>query len=182
MPARAASSEEAEASLIARARVGDDRAIHAIYGRHVRYVASVVYRLMGSDADVDDIVQETFLDGLDALGSLERPEALRGFLVTIAVRRAQRLLSQRRRRNALLSLFNYGAPEPSSASGLTGSLELYQTLAKLPADIRVAWTLARIHEFALPEVAKSCDVSLATVKRRIAEGDERLARMKEQES
>ena len=38
------------------------------------------------------------------------------------------------------------------------------------------WTLARVEELTLPEVAAACEVSLATIKRRIALADERLQR------
>ncbi len=166
---------ETEADLIGRARAGDDRAIRAMYGRHARYVAGVVYRLMGNDAELDDIVQETFLDGLDALSALERPEALRAWLVTIAVRKAHRILARRRRRHVLHGLFKQFSALSSDPRQGEPAFDLYEALEELPVDLRVPWTLSRIEQWTLPEVAKTCGVSLATVKRRISEAEARLA-------
>ena len=47
---------------------------------------------------------------------------------------------------------------------------LYAALDVLPADVRVPLVLHRVEGFGLEEVASLMEVSLATVKRRIAEG------------
>src|SRR5436190_514218 len=54
--------------------------------------------------------------------------------------------------------------------------ELYDALDRLPPDLRVPWVLARIEQSTLPEVARICEISLATVKRRIADADARIER------
>ena len=166
---------ETDAALVARAS-SDEHAFAALYGRHARYVAGVVYRILGNDADVDDLVQETFLDARAALKSLEDARALRAWLVTITVRRVHRHLKKRRRR----ALFFFGIAELSARSSDPRDREavddLYDALDTLPPDLRVPWSLARIEQLTLPEVAEACEVSLATVKRRIADADERIQR------
>ena len=47
---------------------------------------------------------------------------------------------------------------------------------RLPAKLRIPWVLSRIADESLPDVAVLCETSLATVKRRIALAEERLAR------
>ena len=54
--------------------------------------------------------------------------------------------------------------------------ELYDALSRVPADLRIPWVLHRVEHLSLPETAQACEVSLATVKRRIAEAEERLER------
>ena len=49
----------------------------SLYAAHARYVAGVVYRIMGSDPEIDDIVQETFIDAMDGLAKLVDPGAVR---------------------------------------------------------------------------------------------------------
>jgi RNA polymerase sigma-70 factor (ECF subfamily) len=44
---------------------------------------------------------------------------------------------------------------------------LYAVLDELPASDRTAWVLHRVEGETLPEVARLCGCSLATVKRRI---------------
>jgi RNA polymerase sigma-70 factor, ECF subfamily len=165
-----------DADLVRRAQAGDDHAIRAIYARHARYLAGVVYRIMGADHELDDIVQETFLDGLDGLDSLTNPDALRGWLATIAVRRVHRVLSRRRRRKTLLALFHRLSPTSSDPRTGEAASDLCDLLEQLSPDLRIPWVLARLEDWTLPEVAKTCDVSLATVKRRIADAEARLAR------
>lgn len=165
-----------DVDLVERAVAHDEDAFSVLYERHARYVAGVVYRILGSDADVDDVLQETFLDARAGLKSLSDARALRGWLVTIAVRRVHRLLRRRRRRAILFFGLADASPRCSDPRDRQPADDLYDALDRLPPDLRVPWTLARVEELTLPQVAEACDVSLATVKRRIAEADERIAR------
>lgn len=54
--------------------------------------------------------------------------------------------------------------------------ELSDALARIPEDVRIPWILHRIEQLSLPEAAAACEVSLATVKRRIADAEARLQR------
>ena len=59
----------------------------------------------------------------------------------------------------------------------TGSVdELYDALDRLPNKLRVPWVLTRIGDMGLEQAADACEVSVATLKRRVALADERLAR------
>ena len=70
--------------LVARVLRGDALAFRDLYGRHSRYVAGVVYRLMGDDAELEDIVQDAFVRAAERLPSLREPAQLRAWLVTSA--------------------------------------------------------------------------------------------------
>lgn len=50
-----------ESELIARAAKGDTAAFRALYQRHRGDVARLVYRMLSGSADVDDVVQEVFV-------------------------------------------------------------------------------------------------------------------------
>ena len=147
-----------------------------LYALHARYVAGVVHRLMGTDGELEDIVQETFVDALHGLARLEDPGAVRAWLVTVAVRRTRRLLTTRRRR--MIFAFGLLDATPTSSDPRTRSSvdDLYDALGRLPADLRLPWSLHRIERLSIPETAAACEVSPATVKRRIADAEERLAR------
>lgn len=168
-PARKAPDDVA---LIAQAIAGDERALTALYRAHSAYVAGVVYRMLGSDADLDDIVQETFVDGLRGLGSLEDPTKLRAFLVTIAVRRIHRRLSFRYRMKSMVANLFGGAPTVSDPATRAEVHELYEKLGRVDPKKRVAWVLHRVEGFTLPEVAEQTGASLATVKRWVASVDQ----------
>jgi RNA polymerase sigma-70 factor, ECF subfamily len=165
-----------DAVLVERARQADHAAFAALYQRHARYLAGVVYRLMGDDTDLDDIVQETFVQAASALPALVQPELVRTWLVTIAVRRAHRYLGRRRRRWSLLTRWAELGARDSDPADRGAVDDLYDALDRLPREQRVPWVLHRIEQFSLLEVAEACDVSLATVKRRIAEAERRIER------
>ncbi len=155
-------------------RVGLD--FETLYTKHSRYVAGVVHRILGSDGDLDDVVQETFIDAIDGLAKLEDPNAVRAWLVTVAVRRTRRLLARRRRRQLFAFWAADFAPRASDPRDRAAVDDLYDALGRIPEDLRIPWVLHRVEAMSLPETAAACEVSLATVKRRIAEAEERLER------
>src|SRR5437588_32387 len=70
--------------------------LEAAFRQHSGYVASVALRLLGRDADVDDVVQEVFVVAMRGLRNLRDPAAIKGWLATVAVRVARRKLRRRR--------------------------------------------------------------------------------------
>jgi RNA polymerase sigma-70 factor, ECF subfamily len=169
--------EPDDARLIARVRQGDEAAFSALYKRHARAVAGVVYRLLGSDQALDDIVQETFVIGLRRLDRLREPEALRRWLITIAVRRVKRHLAGRYRSRAIFEDLATMLPRVGDARAREEVHSLYEALARLPAKLRLPWMLHRIEGETLPAVAEMCDCSLTSTKRYIAHAEDRLRRM-----
>lgn len=172
VPARANPVQEVvpdDATLVAQALAGNDRAFAALYRRHARYVAGVVYRLLGSDAELEDVVQEAFVDASRALASLQEPAGFRAWLARIAINRVHKRFARRRRWRWLTGALEHVAPKVSDPATRAKVDALYEALEALPPKLRVPWTLHVVEGETLPEVATLCEISLATVKRRIAE-------------
>lgn len=167
---------ESEQDLVARAGAGDEQAFRAIYRAHARYVAGVVFRMLGGEDGVDDIVQETFSQAALKLHTLADPRHLRRWLVTIAVRRAGRRLRRRKRQAWLHGQFATSQATSDDPRGADTAEALYQALEQIPARFALPWRLSRIEGERLEDVAAIADVSLATVKRRIAECQRRIER------
>lgn len=143
----------------------------AVFRRHSGYVATVAYRLLGRDHEVDDTVQDVFVIAVRGIAKVRDPGAVRAWLASITVRVARRRLRMRRAR-AVLGLteaVTYDAIACELASPEQRALiaRVYQTLDRLPVGERVAWTLHRIEGETLESVASLCKCSLATTKRRI---------------
>jgi RNA polymerase sigma-70 factor, ECF subfamily len=167
---------EDDALLVARAASGDERAFTAIYRRHARYVAGVAYRLFGEDSEVDDVVQETFVAASTGLASLAEGGALRPWLVTIAVRKVARRLERRQRQRWMRTFLGRVSPAAAAPVVEGEAFALYEALGSVSPERRVPWVLHVIEGLTLPEAADACGVSLATVKRRIQETSDLLAR------
>ncbi|MFJ7071723.1 sigma-70 family RNA polymerase sigma factor [Streptomyces sp. NPDC098781] len=73
------------AALVNAARSGDPEAQDALVSAYLPLVYNVVGRALNGSVDVDDVVQETMLRALDALGGLRAPESFRSWLVAIAM-------------------------------------------------------------------------------------------------
>lgn len=167
---------ESDEVLVQRVALGDQRAFTQLYQRHARYLAGVVYRLMGESSELDDVVQETFLVCSKSVGHLQHADRVRPWLVTIAVRRVQRRLQARRRRGWLGAELAFISPQVSDPHVSREVSELYRALAQLSPELRVPWTLSRVEGGTHEEVAGWCEISLATLKRRLARADNFLKR------
>jgi RNA polymerase sigma-70 factor (ECF subfamily) len=148
-----------------------------IYRLHSAYVATVGLRLLGNDAELDDLVQEVFIEAHHGLAQLRDPGAVRGWLARICVRKSVRRLRRRRLRE-MLQLQD--VPEWQSAdTSLTPEQmsevkRAYRILAHFPAEERVVWILRHIEGESLDEMAQLCECSKSTVQRRIRAAEARF--------
>jgi RNA polymerase sigma-70 factor (ECF subfamily) len=133
--------------------------------------------LLGRDAEIDDVVQEVFVNAMRGLRGLREPAAIKGWLATIAVRVVRRKLRRRRLRSFLAREF-----EPDDERGVAAPQEhalligrAYRVLDGLPVNARIAWVLRHVEGESLDNVATLCGCSLATAKRRIAAAQRALA-------
>ena len=165
-----------DATLVAQAIDGNERAFALLYKRHARYVAGIAYRLLGSDADLDDVVQEAFVDASRALASLDDPAGLRPWLARIVVRRIYKRLARRRHFRWLLGAVEHVAPRVSDPAQREPVMALYRVLETMTPKLRVPWTLHVVEGQTLPEVAANCETSLATIKRRVTEASAMIER------
>jgi RNA polymerase sigma-70 factor (ECF subfamily) len=161
--------EAEDATLVAQALGGNERAFAQLYRRHARYSAGIVYRLMGSDAELEDVIQEGFVEASRALASLDDPAQFRSWLARIIVRRVHKRLARRRRFRWLLGSISDVTPKVSDPRDRESIDSLYEVLEQVTPKLRIPWTLHVIEGQTLPDVATLCKTSLATVKRRIAE-------------
>ncbi|WP_461029417.1 RNA polymerase sigma factor, partial [Streptomyces sparsus] len=83
-------NREREASTIAAAQAGDQRARDELVAAYLPLVYNVVGRALHGHADVDDVVQETMLRALGGLGSLRAPDSFRSWLVAITMNQIRR--------------------------------------------------------------------------------------------
>lgn len=179
MTARSESRDDVE--LVARARDRDPVAESALFERHGARLAGLLERLLGSTADAEDALQDTFVVALAELPKLRDPAAVGAWLTRIAVHQAQRRF--RRRRLLRILGLERGASDaglhelaaPSTPPDVRETLRrLHALLEAMKPALRLAWMLRHVEGQSLPEIAAACGCSLATAKRRVAAADERL--------
>jgi RNA polymerase sigma-70 factor (ECF subfamily) len=161
-----------DAALVAGMRAGSRAAVAAFYDRHEAHVRRTLLRVLGPDRDLDDLHHDVLVRALGSLDALRDPAALRPWLTSMAVFTARTHILRRKRRWWLRLWPADELPEvpaPTASGEVTAALRAtYAVLDRLPADERLAFALRFIAGMELTEVAAACQVSLATIKRRLA--------------
>lgn len=174
---------EVDDATLARLAAAGDRAAHtAIWDRYHPLVRRVLRRTMGPGQDVEDQVQDVFLRFFRNHALLRNPAALRSFLFGITLRVAASELRSRKIRGWLRLtpdgvLDEHAAAPHADADAREAVKRLYAILDKLDTQSRLAFVLHHVEGLELVDVASALNVSLATVKRRLARVSARVYAM-----
>lgn len=143
-----------------------------LFKTHSPYVARLAYRLMGRDAEVDDIVQDVFVLLLRRIDTIRHAEAVQAWLATTTVRLTRRRLRVKR----IAALLGFGSHiDPAEIEGAGDASEaraalqaVHVALQRVNVNARIAWILRYLEEERIEDVARSCGCSKTTAKRWIA--------------
>jgi len=166
--------------LVEALRRGEPDAGTRLFDRHGKYIERLLHRILGPDEELEDALHDVFAKALTTHAQLRDPSALRAWLSRIAAGTARDLIRHRTRRRWLVFRDPHQVPEVEDRSRQEASALLrrtYQVLDRMKPDERLAFTLRRIEEMTLPEVAAACGVSLATAKRRIRKATDHFQRL-----
>jgi RNA polymerase sigma-70 factor (ECF subfamily) len=151
-----------DAAALAGARGGDSEAFRALVQRHSRPLFRLAFRLTGSEADAEDVVQETFLRAFVRLGQFEERAAVGSWLYRIAANASYDVLRARRRREATWGAGDAeeeAAEAPSEAPGperLAFSAELKgrveRVMARMSAAERASFVLRHFEGRSIREI------------------------------
>ncbi len=162
------------AQLLVGVLEGEPGAHAAVWDAYSVSVRAVLRRSLGPGADVEDALQEVFLQFFRSAANVREPSALRSFLVGIAVRVASGELRRRRVRRWFFLTSDGQMPEPDASAdpaeeqAREAVKRLYEILDGLDDQSRMAFVLRHVERLELVEVAEVMKVSLATVKRKLA--------------
>jgi RNA polymerase sigma-70 factor (ECF subfamily) len=152
---------------------GDPRALDWLVRSHWERVQGLLLRVWGPRHDLEDLVQNTFLETLRALPGFRGESSLSTFVLGIAVRVARRAGRPTRVTRESVSLEHAAelvdpGPEPE---GKAHERELLRRVHAILADVaepkRVAFLLWALEGMAPAEIARSMQASLAATRSRI---------------
>lgn len=176
LPLRRSQSElpapESDELLVMSLRARHPDAGTLLFDRYAPHVRRVLVRVMGPDSEILDLVHDVFVTALESVHRLVDPKALRAWLTQIAVFTARARIRRRVRGRVLRFLPFSELPEPelppADFEGSQSMQAVYRVLGNLDTDQRIAFALRFVAGMELTEVAASCGVSLATIKRRLS--------------
>lgn len=153
-------------ALVLRAQSGDRDAFDALLRDVAPGLLRYVTRVAGDAALAEDVMQETLILIVRKLGWLHDPSLFRAWAYRIASREVFRALRKRRVSEPLEEIATTvdEIADPWQRERLLASLD------RLSPASRAVITLHYLEEMPLSEVAAVLDISLGTVKSRLAYG------------
>jgi RNA polymerase sigma-70 factor (ECF subfamily) len=168
------------AALVDRARRRDPAAFRDLFQAHVGAVQRVVRRMVGPRADVEDLVQTSFVEAFRSLPDFRGDALFSTWLTRIAIRVTMR--AARRRHPPQPSLDDVLEP-PTTAAGPEQIAAARETLAlveKLLAELRpkrrAAFVLHVLEGYSMEEVAAILSASTSAVKVRVHDARRHIER------
>lgn len=181
-------SHLAEEALVAAARAHDEAAVRELIRRLNPRLFRVARGIVDSDAEAEEVVQETYLAAFTRLDRFRGEARFSTWITTIALNAARM-----RRRSArpheeydtlaeneapaadVLAFPGRGPDRPEAALGRTQvSTMLEEVVADLPADLRLVFLLREAEGMSILEIARDLSLNPITVKTRLFRARKRL--------
>ena len=168
-------------ALLSGLRAGQPWAKAALFERYGPHVQRLLRKILGPQPSLElpDLIHDVFVQALTSIDQLREPAAMLAWMQAITARLAYKTLRAQRARRWLRFWEPVESIELSSPSVDLDALEAYRrcyaVLERMPADERIVFALRFIEGMELSPIAVACDVSLATVKRRLARAEQRFA-------
>ena len=180
--------------VTAALRAGEDAAYERLLSRYEDPIYNLIYRLLHSPADAEDVTQEVFLKVFRSVGTFRGDSSLKTWMYRIAVNEARNHLRKFSRRGG-----HEVGLDDEATEGLTWeqviedkhkspfesvlSAQTHETieaaLRQVKPLFREAVVLRDVEELSYSEIAAILDENLATVKTRILRGRRALRELLE---
>ncbi|HEY0259755.1 MAG TPA: RNA polymerase sigma factor [Lacisediminihabitans sp.] len=150
-----------------RAADGDVQAFRVLVSRHSPLMRGYARRILGTNDEVDDVVQDAFIVAWRQLPELEDPSAVKSWLMRIVGRKA---VDRVRARHPHVDIDDHDRPAPDAAAPARRAEarsqveELSAALAELPLMQRQCWVLREVGEYSYDEIAAELGVPATTVR------------------
>jgi RNA polymerase sigma-70 factor (ECF subfamily) len=174
----------ADLELAGRIRAGDGTAFEELYRQHSARLYNLSYRMAGSAADADDLLQDIFLLAYRKLGSFRGESSLGTWLYRLAMNHCLDVLRSRQARmgQQTESLDDEDSPPvaagPAAGAGAGAAswgaplgavsrIDLERAIGHLPSACRAAFLLHDVEGFGHHEVGTILGISEGTSKSQV---------------
>lgn len=155
--------------LAGRCVAGEREAQRELFQRERRRVHATLYRILGSNSHIDDLLQEVFMGVFQSLKHFRGEASLATWIDRCTVRAAFAFLGRRRPRTLeLVRDVPAGDASPEQrVLAREAARRMYAELDRMDPNARVAFTLHVIDGRPLLEVAAIMEASLVATKTRV---------------
>ncbi len=160
-----------DVELVARCVRGEPKAQLELFRVHRARVHAILYRILGSNRDVEDLVQDTFLEVFRSLENYRGQARLGTWVSTICSRVAFAYLNRKKPSAVELEAIPEIADEAPESQDIVYSREaariLYGVLGKLAPKYRIAFALHVIDGRKMQDVAELMESTVVATKSRV---------------
>jgi RNA polymerase sigma-70 factor (ECF subfamily) len=160
-------------ALVVRFNGGDRGALAELYRRHAGRVQSVARSVVGPSSELEDIVQNVFIEVQRSLPRFRGDSRFTTWLHRVTVNVSLQYI-RKGQRKGWLRWVGLDRVAPVGRAGLQGHVEareevgiLYEILAEVGEKKRVVFTLFEIEGLSLDEIASTVGCGVNTVKSRL---------------
>jgi len=158
-------------SLATRCAAGDRAAQRRLFDQHRGRVHAILFRILGSNREMEDLVQEAFIEIFRSLGNFRGEAKLGTWIDRITTRVAFAYFKRQRPASVRLeSVPEIATDDPSAERRVLAreaARRLYDILDRVETKQRIAFALHAIDGRSLREVAEITDSSLVATKSRV---------------
>ncbi len=175
-------SQFSDQHLIKRLKEGDKKVFRLLIDQYKHMVYTLALRVVKSEADAEEVAQDTFLKVYQSIGSFKGDAKLSTWLYKIAYHRSLDYVKRNKRKPQTYPLewnAHLNFPEAENTWDHLEQMDrqeiIKKALAKLPAEDGVILSLFYFESQSLKEISAILNLSLSTVKVRLHRSRKRLA-------
>ncbi len=170
-----------DAALVERLKSGDQTAYAQLVEENASRIYRLALRMMGNEADAEDVLQETFMSAFKAIESFEERASLSTWLYRIASNAA--LMRLRRKEPVQVSVdepverddgdlvprqfFDFCCLPEEDLMRVEAREEMQRAIEELPTTLKSVFILRDIEGLSTEETAQALDLSISAVKSRL---------------
>jgi RNA polymerase sigma-70 factor, ECF subfamily len=168
-----------DGALAQALKAGQPGAREALYERYAHHVRGVLVRTLGTNVDLQDHLHNVFIEAFSSTSGIREGNRLKSWLTSVTVFTAIAHIRRTSRKRWLVFSAPEDLPEIETndvdVEKRRVLAQVYEILGKMSVKERIPFSLRVIDGMSLQDVADACDVSLATIKRRISKAKQRFA-------
>ena len=172
-------TQDEDRYLVLRAQDGDIDAFEKLVERYQGRLFRSAYMIVRNRQDSEDIVQDTLVQAWRSLHLVREPAAFRGWIMQICT---NNMVRKRQRRatdpydaeglegvSAAAEMMSSSTADPADSSEVNAQIQaLANLLASVEPELRIVWILREIDEMSYEEIAKTLNLTVSTVRGRLA--------------
>jgi RNA polymerase sigma-70 factor (ECF subfamily) len=182
-------NRELDQILVERAQQGDKKAFGMLVEKYHRKLGRLLGRMIRDQAEVEDVVQESFIKAYRALPNFRGDSAFYTWLYRIGINTAKNYLVSMGRRPQVMQEVEIDDVENFDDGGEMRTMDtpetammtkqiaqtVNETVASLPEELRTAITLREIEGLSYEEIATLMQCPIGTVRSRIFRARETIS-------